>query len=129
MVIPPCWHTDSRRSKPNFHLRETRFSEIAARLPKEGLWTDVLLVRSGIIDSEMRPAHIRANGHRHQHLEHQRRGEAAGELVRRVVAEGPLAQAERHVREGEQRVTEQSKRIARMKADGDSERAIAGERN
>jgi hypothetical protein len=44
------------------------------------------------------------------------------------MAEDPLAQAERHVREGEQRVAEQVDRIMRMKADGDSERAItAGE--
>jgi hypothetical protein len=44
------------------------------------------------------------------------------------MAESPLAQAERHVREGEQRGAEQVDRIARMKADGDSERAItAGE--
>jgi hypothetical protein len=40
------------------------------------------------------------------------------------MAEDPLAQAQRHVREGEQRVAQQIDRIARMKADGDSERAI-----
>jgi len=40
------------------------------------------------------------------------------------MTEGPLAQAERHVREGEQRVAEQVDRLARMKADGDSERGI-----
>jgi len=41
------------------------------------------------------------------------------------MTEDPLAQAERHVREGEQRIAKQIDRIARMKADGDSERAIA----
>ena len=44
------------------------------------------------------------------------------------MAEDPLAMAERHVREGERRVVEQVDRIARMRADGDSERATtAGE--
>src|SRR5689334_22308395 len=43
----------------------------------------------------------------------------------RQVTEDPLAQAERHVREGEQRVAEQVGRLARMKADGDSERRVA----
>ena len=41
------------------------------------------------------------------------------------MAEDPLSQAQRHVREGEQRVAEQIDRLARMKADGDSERGIA----
>ena len=41
------------------------------------------------------------------------------------MAEDALAQAERHVREGEQRIAGQIELIARMKADGDSERAIA----
>lgn len=41
------------------------------------------------------------------------------------MSEDPLHQAERHVIEGERRVTAQIERIARMKADGDSERAIA----
>jgi hypothetical protein len=38
------------------------------------------------------------------------------------MAEDPLAQAQRHVIEGEQRVAGQIDLIARMKADGDSER-------
>ena len=41
------------------------------------------------------------------------------------MAEDPLAQAERHVREGEQRVAEQIDRLAQMKADGDSAHLIA----
>jgi hypothetical protein len=41
------------------------------------------------------------------------------------MTEDPLAHAERHVRESEQRIAKQMDRIARMKADGDSERAIA----
>ena len=41
------------------------------------------------------------------------------------MAEDPLSQAQRHVREGERRVAEQIDRLARMKADGDSERGIA----
>jgi hypothetical protein len=41
------------------------------------------------------------------------------------MARGSLAQAQRHVREGEQRVAEQTKRIVRMKANGDPEWAIA----
>jgi hypothetical protein len=45
-----------------------------------------------------------------------------------TVAEDPLAQAERHVLEGEERVAKQIELVARMKADGDSERLIvAGE--
>lgn len=39
--------------------------------------------------------------------------------------EDPLTQAQRHVREAEQWVAEQVHRIARTKADGDSERGIA----
>jgi hypothetical protein len=39
--------------------------------------------------------------------------------------EDPLAQAQRHVREFERRLAEQVDRVARMKADGDSERGIA----
>ena len=41
------------------------------------------------------------------------------------MAEDALAQAQRHVIEGEQRVAGQIDLIARMKADGDSERTIA----
>ena len=44
------------------------------------------------------------------------------------MAEDPLAQAQRHVLEGEHRVANQIELLAQMKADGDSERAItAGE--
>ena len=41
------------------------------------------------------------------------------------MAEDPLSEAQVHVTEGERRVAEQIDLIARMKADGDSERAIA----
>jgi hypothetical protein len=41
------------------------------------------------------------------------------------MAEDPLSEARVHVTEGERRVAEQIDLIARMKADGDSERAIA----
>ena len=46
--------------------------------------------------------------------------------ARRVaIAEDPLAQAERHVCEGEQRVAKQIELITRMKADRDSEPLVA----
>ena len=41
------------------------------------------------------------------------------------MAEDPLAQAQRHVLEGEQRVAKQVDLLERMKADGDSEQLIA----
>jgi hypothetical protein len=41
------------------------------------------------------------------------------------MAEDPLSEAQVHVTEGERRVAEQIDLMARMKADGDSERAIA----
>ena len=41
------------------------------------------------------------------------------------MAEDPLSVGQLHVTEGERRVAEQIDLIARMKADGDSERAIA----
>ena len=41
------------------------------------------------------------------------------------MAEDPLSEAQLHVIEGERRVAEQVDLIARMKADGDSERTIA----
>jgi hypothetical protein len=41
------------------------------------------------------------------------------------MAEDPLSEAQIHVTEGERRVAEQIDLIARMKADGDSERTIA----
>ena len=41
------------------------------------------------------------------------------------MTEDPLALAQRHVLEGERQMAEQIDRIERMKADGDSERAIA----
>ena len=42
-----------------------------------------------------------------------------------TVAEDPLAQAQRHILEGEQRVAAQTDLIARMKTDGNSEQTIA----
>ena len=41
------------------------------------------------------------------------------------MAEDPLSEAQIHVAEGERRVAEQIDLIARMKADGESERTIA----
>jgi hypothetical protein len=41
-----------------------------------------------------------------------------------TMTEDPPALAQRHVLEGERRVAEQIDRIKRMRADGDSERAI-----